>query len=869
MALITTAQRDQLSALFIAMFKAAPGANNLSDMVAAVEAGQTIYQVATTLAAKADFAKVYPGFLTGSEFADRMIANLLPASTPAAAKTWSKDWILGKLNAGESRASILATAVVALTEGPGVTNANYAAANAQIKNQVEVSNHYSITKEQSATDLTTLQNVISGVTADAATVTTAKTNIDTVANDTTGAIFTLTANADVLSPDSLTVTTKTTGGDDTIYANSDGFFSAADVINGGGGVDTLYSVQDVGAAETLTPILTSVERVFIDINDTTSGTASTFTFNGSTSTGLQEIWVNAFSGSQTGNEDTFAITNVAKDVVTGIKGGDGEYHVTTTYLSTTGTADSATLALDAASVDTVTIDGIETLSITNSGTGNSTIATLTATSLGTLNISGSKNLTVTNNIDFKDATDTLAFDGTVNASSATGNVTLTLGTGGDNVKFTGGSGKNTVVTGGGNDSLVGGAADDTFTPGAGADTIIGGAGNDRVIIAGNLDTSDSIDLGEGSRDALILNVATLNAAGVDAAALALVNKVGGLEVIGTSGALTAIDASYFNQTVYEATADLVAAVAMTNVAGDTLLLSGNGITGVNGDALTVSGALPNQTFTLELKGAAAVKVQATDGGAGNAALTIASGISTVNLVSNTSSTTAVTNEISLAGATTATHSIDNVSAGSFVLTGSTNLTIGSGLTAGFTKAVDFNASAFTGVLSIVGSAEADIIKGGSKDDIINGGDGDDILTGGAGKDTFVFISGHGSAAPSATVFETITDYQKGVDIIDWDATLTYDVAAAAATATVAQVNAEGIATFHADDDTLAERIVAAAKGFDANGDFAVFEFNGDTYVLISGDGNNTLDAADALIKLVGVTGITDTTIDGNGNLILA
>jgi len=171
MALITTAQRDQLSALFIAMFKAAPGANNLSDMVAAVEAGQTIYQVATTLAAKADFAKVYPGFLTGSEFADRMIANLLPASTPAAAKTWSKDWILGKLNAGESRASILATAVVALTEGPGVTNANYAAANAQIKNQVEVSNHYSITKEQSATDLTTLQNVISGVTADAATVT--------------------------------------------------------------------------------------------------------------------------------------------------------------------------------------------------------------------------------------------------------------------------------------------------------------------------------------------------------------------------------------------------------------------------------------------------------------------------------------------------------------------------------------------------------------------------------------------------------------------------------------------------------------------------------------------------------------------------
>jgi len=132
----------------------------------------------------------------------------------------------------------------------------------------------------------------------------------------------------------------------------------------------------------------------------------------------------------------------------------------------------------------------------------------------------------------------------------------------------------------------------------------------------------------------------------------------------------------------------------------------------------------------------------------------------------------------------------------------------------------------------------------------------------------VFISGHGSAAPSATVFETITDYTKASDIIDWDAALTVDTAAAAAIATVAQVNSEGIATFHAEDDTLAERIVAATKGMDADGDFVVFEFGTDTYVYISGDANATQDAPDALIKLAGVTGITDTTI-ASGNLVLA
>lgn len=479
--------------------------------------------------------------------------------------------------------------------------------------------------------------------------------------------------------------------------------------------------------------------------------------------------------------------------------------------------------------------------------------------------SGSNNVLV-------DGTDvTVAGVTKVDASAATGALTLNVSASTKDVTFTGSAGKNTITFGNGANTITGGAAADTFTVGTGINKITGAAGDDVVITAlADLTKTDVIALGDGTRDEIRYNnVTTLNLAGVDATALAALNAQTGVEVVGSSAAVTAIDAAYFTQTVYNMTGALTAAVTATNIAGDTLAFT-SGITTVNGDALTVSGALPNQTLTIELGGAAAVKLQGTDGGAGNTGLTVASGISTVNLVSSTTATTGtITNEISLAAVTTATHSIDNVSAGSFVLTGATNLTIISGATAGFTKAVDFNATAFTGKLSIVGSAEADVIKGGTGVDTINGHDGDDVLTGGAGADTFVFATTHGSGAPSASVFETITDYAKTSDIIDWSSNVTFDGAAADAVSGTAKVSATtGIATFHADDSTLALRLVAATKGMDAAGDFVMFEFGSDTYVYLSGDGNATQDAADALVKLTGVTGITGATIDGNNNLVL-
>jgi hypothetical protein len=400
--------------------------------------------------------------------------------------------------------------------------------------------------------------------------------------------------------------------------------------------------------------------------------------------------------------------------------------------------------------------------------------------------------------------------------------------------------------------------------------VTGNAGNDTVIGAvADFLATDSIDLGAGSRDELrYSDVTTLDSTGVNAAARAVLDGYQGIEVIGSKAAVTAIDGNHFAQGIFNLSGDLTAAVTASDLDGDRIVLSGAGITGVNGTALTVSGALPGQSVTIELDDA---DLQATDGGATNTALTVSSGISSVTIVSTSSGTDAVTNTIDLAAMTTATHTIDNASAATFIVTGDQALTIGSGATAGFTQAVNFDASAATAAISVVGSASADILKGGAGEDTLDGEEGADVLTGNGGADSFVFIAGE-TGTPSDSLFETITDFEAGIDIIDHDATITI-VQNATASAGTAAIDAEGIASFDAADDTLGERITAVEAGINAGGaaaagQAAIFEHAGNSYVFIS-DGTDGVDANDVLVQLSGVTGLTDSTIDADGNLLIA
>lgn len=163
----------------------------------------------------------------------------------------------------------------------------------------------------------------------------------------------------------------------------------------------------------------------------------------------------------------------------------------------------------------------------------------------------------------------------------------------------------------------------------------------------------------------------------------------------------------------------------------------------------------------------------------------------------------------------------------------------------------------------------------------------DAIVGGAGNDTFNITSAAAIALPAgATVsgIETVNATSNaGItlnttslsDVVALNtngaattltAAATTDVTATATAGTGAGLNVEvsagGKVTFAANDDTLAEKLIAlAADTVDvAVGEAVFFEDGGNTYIFINGN------TSDDLIQLTGVTGFTTFT---EGTLTLA
>ena len=90
MASITLQGRNDLTALYTAMFKAAPNTTSLSSMVSQAESGKTMFQIAASLATSSDFGIVYPAFLTKDEFVAKIVGDLLPAGTVQGAIDYAK-----------------------------------------------------------------------------------------------------------------------------------------------------------------------------------------------------------------------------------------------------------------------------------------------------------------------------------------------------------------------------------------------------------------------------------------------------------------------------------------------------------------------------------------------------------------------------------------------------------------------------------------------------------------------------------------------------------------------------------------------------------------------------------------------------------
>jgi hypothetical protein len=246
-------------------------------------------------------------------------------------------------------------------------------------------------------------------------------------------------------------------------ANSTGTtFQAGDQLTGGSGTDTLNISITGGTAGTNSAVtLTSIEKVLVS------------NFNANTqsiSLALADSDLTTVGNSSSDSTSTTTFTGLKK--IVDVEASNGSGNVTVTYDSTvtTGTADTQAITLSNQAAGTITVNGVETVTVASNTADNS--ITLAGDSVATITASGSQSLDL-NSID--------ASVTALNASAMTGGLTAVLSADTDV----------TVTGGAGNDSF-------TFTTATSTGSLVGGSGTDSLTynltgtIAANAVTSNNI-----------------------------------------------------------------------------------------------------------------------------------------------------------------------------------------------------------------------------------------------------------------------------------------------------------------------------------------------------------------------------------------
>lgn len=267
------------------------------------------------------------------------------------------------------------------------------------------------------------------------------------------------------------------------------------------------------------------------------------------------------------------------------------------------------------------------------------------------------------------------------------------------------------VATGGDVMLTGGEADDyLYVNGLdGSDSIDGGAGTDTLGI--------SADVASASEVANVTNIETLK---FSAATTQDLNLLSATAITTFNFAAAADNAAYtnnestFTHIMSEKTAGDFSAAISSNTSADIL-----NIELWNSDLTTLTAT---DYETINLKSGLGHGVQG----------------STTNIITT----------------------LTNSAASTLVITGNTDLEITNPLAQG-----TIDASAFTGKLTVTGSASADTIIGGTGNDMLTGGDGVDTFTGNAGDDTFMTLSTTNPNTSGGAITDIITDFTVGTNMI--------------------------------------------------------------------------------------------------------
>jgi len=288
---ITKLERTQIEKVFIAFLNAAPSITYLDQLVG--YAGR-VDVLAKDLAQTDSFKAIYPSFLTNEEFAAKFVANFIGSTASVAAKAYVSDEVVKSLNAGVSRGDTLFNVVVALQSVPD-GDATFGNTKKAFENKVAVADYYAVTKLGSATDLTTLQNLVAGVTdsTDVSTPVAIETAI-AKAGATNGQSSALTVGADQLTG---------TANNDTFTANvvqnvngeHTNQLATGDKINGGAGTDTLVAVVQQASAlnnspsQAITPTISDVEHLSFTALTVGSGDPETVIINAKNVIGVDSV----------------------------------------------------------------------------------------------------------------------------------------------------------------------------------------------------------------------------------------------------------------------------------------------------------------------------------------------------------------------------------------------------------------------------------------------------------------------------------------------------------------------------------------------------------------------------------------------------
>ena len=172
-------QKNSVIKLFQSMFNASPGADLLNLCSQWLADGMTEAELAN-LIASTDLFKIdslYPTYLSNYDFSRRHL-NLLMGTTASDSNKHALALVMQSLlDGGWTRGEVMLTLANLLLDIPA-SEPSWGLAAEQLRNKLEVSYYYSVTKGDSSTDIATLQGVTASVTHDYATVTTAKLLID-------------------------------------------------------------------------------------------------------------------------------------------------------------------------------------------------------------------------------------------------------------------------------------------------------------------------------------------------------------------------------------------------------------------------------------------------------------------------------------------------------------------------------------------------------------------------------------------------------------------------------------------------------------------------------------------------------------------